>query len=114
MIGPRAIGQGDPEPIERRTMLTLTDSAREMVRDMVEAGNAPEGSGLRIASARNENGEPALALELATQPADGDQVVDEGGTRVFLEPEVADLLDDKVLDAQRHDDHYHFSLGDQT
>jgi Fe-S cluster assembly iron-binding protein IscA len=94
-------------------MLTLTKSAKEMVRDMVSAESAPEGSGLRIAAAHSEDGGPALTLELATEPTEGDQVVDDDGTRVFLEPEAASLLDDKILTTERHDDHYHFSLEDQ-
>ena len=81
-------------------MLTLTEAAKEMVRDMVSAGDAPEGSGLRIAAAHDEDGGPALSLELANEPAEGDQVLDEDGTRVFLEPAAASLLDDKVLDAE--------------
>jgi hypothetical protein len=32
---------------------------------------------------------------------------------VFLEPRAASMLDDKVLDAQRHDDHVHFSVAKQ-
>jgi iron-sulfur cluster assembly protein len=94
-------------------MLTLTESAKEMVRDMVSAENAPEGSGLRIVAAHDEDGGPALSLELATEPAAGDQVLDDEGTRVFLEPEAAALLDDKILTTERHDDHYHFGLEDQ-
>jgi Fe-S cluster assembly iron-binding protein IscA len=95
-------------------MLTLTESAKEMVRDMVSADEVPEGSGLRISAAHGEDGGPALSLELASEPAEGDQVLDEDGTRVFLEPEAASLLDDKILDAQRHDDHFHFRLDDQA
>jgi iron-sulfur cluster assembly protein len=94
-------------------MLTLTDTARQLVRGMVEAEDAAEEGGLRITAGRNAAGEAALALELAAEPAEGDQVVDEDGSRVFLEPEVATLLDDKVLDVQQHGDHYHFSLGEQ-
>ena len=95
-------------------MLTLTESAKEMVRDMVSADEVPEGSGLRISAAHDEDGGPALSLELASEPAAGDQVLDEDGTRVFLEPEAASLLDDKILDAERHDDHFHFRLDDQA
>jgi Fe-S cluster assembly iron-binding protein IscA len=80
---------------------------------MLEGGDAPEGSGLRITATEDADGERALSLEVAAAPAEGDQVVDEDGTRVFLEPTAASLLDDKVLDAQRHGDHSHFSLGDQ-
>jgi iron-sulfur cluster assembly protein len=94
-------------------MLTLTESAKEMVRDMVSTGDAPDGSGLRISAAHDEDGGPALSLELTSKPSEGDEVLDEDGTRVFLEPEAASLLSDKVLDAERHDDHYHFRLDDQ-
>jgi iron-sulfur cluster assembly protein len=94
-------------------MLTLTESAKEMVRDMIAAGNAPEGSGLRISSAHDEDGGPALSLELADAPFEGDQVVEDDGTRLFLEPAAASLLDDKILGAEAHEDHYHFSLEDQ-
>jgi iron-sulfur cluster assembly protein len=94
-------------------MLMLTESAKEMVRDMVSTGDAPDGTGLRITAAHDEDGGPALSIELASEPAEGDQVLDEDGTRVFLEPEAASLLDDKVLDAERHDDHFHFRLDDQ-
>jgi iron-sulfur cluster assembly protein len=94
-------------------MLTLTESAKEMVRDMIAAGNAREGSGLRISSAHDEDGGPALSLELADAPLEGDQVVEDDGTRLFLEPAAASLLDDKILGAARHEDHYHFNLEDQ-
>lgn len=93
-------------------MLTLTESARDVVRELVSAGDAPEGSGLRIATdPEQESG--SLSLSLATGPLEGDEVVDEEGTRVFVEPTVATFLDDKVLDATRHEDHVHFSVEQQ-
>jgi iron-sulfur cluster assembly protein len=36
---------------------------------------------------------------VAAQPARDDQVLDEAGARIFLDPEAAQLLDDKALDA---------------
>jgi Fe-S cluster assembly iron-binding protein IscA len=41
----------------------------------------------------------ALTLTLAEEPAQGDQVVDSAGARIFLDSEAAQLLDDKALDA---------------
>lgn len=93
-------------------MLTLTESAKDVVRELVSAGDAPEGSGLRIAAEPGQEG-GSLALSLATAPLAGDAVVEEGGTRVFLEPTVASFLDDKVLDANKHDDHVHFTVEEQ-
>jgi iron-sulfur cluster assembly protein len=91
-------------------MLTLTESARDVVRDMVSAEDAPEGSGLRIAAEPTGEGEAALSLAVAESPADGDEVVEEDGARLFLEPQAASLLDDQVLDARVHDDHVHFTV----
>ncbi len=92
-------------------MLTLTHNARDVVREMVEAGGAPDGSGIRISA---DDGGDGLSLSLVSGPAEGDQVVEDDGTRVFLEPRAASLLDDKVLDADRHEDHVHFTLDEQA
>jgi hypothetical protein len=40
-----------------------------------------------------------LRLSVALLPSEDDEVLEEQGARVFLEPEAAALLDDKVLDA---------------
>jgi Fe-S cluster assembly iron-binding protein IscA len=80
---------------------------------MVAAEGGGDGSGLRIA-AESADGDGALSLALADEPEAGDAVIEEDGTRVFLEPAAAAMLDDKVLDAQRHDDHVHFNLLEQS
>src|SRR5262245_53740069 len=94
-------------------MLALTESAKEAVRDMVAAEDAPEGSGLRIAAEPDPDGEASLSLEIAAEPAEGDAVMDEDGARIFLEPTAASLLEDMVLDVQAHEDHVHFIVGAQ-
>jgi iron-sulfur cluster assembly protein len=94
-------------------MLVLTDSAKDAVRQMVSAHEAPEGSGLRITAGPTDEGDAELSLELSTAPALGDEVVDEDGARVFLDPAAASLLDNKLLDATEHDDHVHLTLQDQ-
>jgi iron-sulfur cluster assembly protein len=94
-------------------MLTLTETARDVVRDMLDGADAMDAGGLRIAAEPSGEGEASLSLSVAEEPAEGDQVVEEDGARVFLEPAAASLLDDQVLDVERHDDHLHFSLGPQ-
>jgi Fe-S cluster assembly iron-binding protein IscA len=94
-------------------MLTLTDSARDVVRELVAAGDADEEAGLRIAAEPSAEGQAALSLSLAEAPAEGDQVLQDGDTRVFLEATAASLLDDQVLDASRHEDHVHFTFTPQ-
>ncbi|OBI48057.1 hypothetical protein A5707_18255 [Mycobacterium kyorinense] len=93
-------------------MLVLTPAAAEVVKAVTAAPNAPEDAGLRIASSADEQN--ALQLSATEGPGDGDQVVEGDGARVFLEPKVAEFLDDKVLDAQVDDQGAHFVLLDQA
>lgn len=79
-------------------MLTLTDSAISAICDLTSQPELPEQTGLRI-MAQGE-GLPAFQLALAEGPAAGDQVVEEGGARVFLEATAAAVLGDKALDAE--------------
>ncbi|MCW2596388.1 MAG: adhesin [Jatrophihabitans sp.] len=76
-------------------MLTLTDNAATEIRNLVAQPEVPDDGGVRIAS----NGQGALTLALAAEPAAGDAVVEDSGARVFLEPAAGQLLDDKLLDA---------------
>ncbi len=77
-------------------MLTLTDNAVLVIRDLTAQQEVPDGAGLRIATDADAG---ALTLSLAESPAQGDQVVDNSGARIFLDPDAAQLLDDKALDA---------------
>lgn len=77
-------------------MLSLTDNAVMVIRNLTDQPDVPDGAGLRIASDPSAN---ALTLAMAAQPAQDDQVVDEAGARIFLDPEAAEILDDKALDA---------------
>ncbi|MBN9605099.1 MAG: iron-sulfur cluster biosynthesis protein [Actinomycetales bacterium] len=79
-------------------MLTLTESASDLVKTIVaQNAGSPEG-GLRIRG----TGTPDAQFEVAVtpQPENEDKLVERDGARVFLEPNAATLLEDKVLDAQ--------------
>ena len=75
-------------------MLTLTENACTIVKQITEAPDAPEGAGLRI------SGEPdGFSLSAAPQPEPGDQVVEQDGATVYLDAAAAEQLDALVLDA---------------
>ncbi|AYG05048.1 Fe-S cluster assembly protein HesB [Gryllotalpicola protaetiae] len=78
-------------------MLTLTENASTVVKTLASRGGTSEEAGLRISSAAPESRE--YAVEVAPQPADSDTVIEADGARVFLEPNAAISLDDKILDA---------------
>jgi Fe-S cluster assembly iron-binding protein IscA len=82
-------------------VLTLTENATSEIRSIIEDPQVPDGCGLRIANDPTAGG---LTLTLAAAPAEDDQVLDDGGARVFLAPQAAQLLDDKALDAAHDGD----------
>jgi iron-sulfur cluster assembly protein len=81
-------------------MLTVTENASSVIRQLTDRPEMPDGSGLRIASSDEAEN---LTVSPADTPEEGDQVVENEGARVFLEAEVAMLLDDKILDARVND-----------
>jgi Fe-S cluster assembly iron-binding protein IscA len=96
-------------------MLVLTEAAAAVVKSVTSTPAAPDGAGLRIASSIPEPRDPsALQLTAEDGPRKDDQVVEASGARVFLEPQAAAYLADKVLDAQFDEQGtVQFSLGRQ-
>ena len=94
-------------------MLVLTEAATEVVKSLTSTPQAPEGTGLRIASSSPEPGEPgALQVTAAAGPGENDQVINAAGAHIYLEPQAAAYLEDKVLDAQIDSEgQAHFSVG---
>jgi iron-sulfur cluster assembly protein len=81
-------------------MLTLTPTAAEAVRALVASAPVDDDTGgIRIAPGEETPEGTALELALVDAPEAADEQVDAGGAHVFLEPQVAGFLDDKVLDA---------------
>ncbi len=96
-------------------MLVLTEAAAGVVKSVISTPQTPDGTGLRIVSSAPEPEDTdALQLAAAAGPGENDQVIEAAGARVFLEPQAAAYLDDKVLDAQLDEQgNAHFTLGTQ-
>ena len=94
-------------------MLALTDSAVQAVKRIVLSSDVvSETSGLRMV-AEQTGMQTSLQLSVVPLPAEDDEVIEEHGARVFLEPEAASLLDDKVLDASVVQDQVAFTIAEQ-
>ncbi len=63
-------------------MLTLTDSAVSAIRSLTSQPELPVETGLRIMT--QDEGAPSFQLALAEAPVAGDQVIEDGGARVFI------------------------------
>lgn len=90
-------------------MLTVTPVAAQAVEALVAPADAPDSAGVRIARAGDDpNPTSELGLAIVEEPLPGDQRVPDAP--VFLEPEVAPLLDDKVLDADVSGERVRFTV----
>ena len=87
-------------------MLTLTHQAQNAVRTLTQDPQAPESAGLRIAS-----GNEGLELMVVAEPLPGDALIEDGGARVFVDSQAAQLLEEQTLDAQVEGDQVNFFLA---
>lgn len=87
-----------PEPqTERKSMLTLTQTAADAVKEIVARVPQAEDGGVRI---RDTGGTGGFELSVAPDPQPHDTIVVTDGARVFLDETAAVALDDRVLDAE--------------
>ena len=93
-------------------MLALTDNARHAVQDIAKRAGLPEEGGLRIAESEAQAG--SFELSLVPSPMDGDEIIEQGGARVFVEPTTATILADQKLDATPSPDGTGFLLAPQA
>jgi len=94
-------------------MLVLTEQAATLIKGILDESEAGPDAGLRITGATDGDGGASLEFSLASAPIDGDEVVADSGATIFLDGLAAEVLSDKTLDAEAHDDHFHFSLDEQ-
>lgn len=92
-------------------MLTLSPSAVQAVDTLLHSiPEANDDAGLRIGT----DGESHLTISIAAEPSPGDQVIEDGGARVFVDAGAAPALDDVQLDARQEGDQIAFALTPAT
>jgi iron-sulfur cluster assembly protein len=95
-------------------LLSITETAATAIKDLTASQEQPEEAGVRIAvrEAVDVGAPDSLELSLADGPAEDDQVIDEHGAHVFLEPRAASYLDDKLLDADIDGQRVRFAVSE--
>lgn len=91
-------------------MLTITPQAADAIRGVLASNDAPDGSVCRI------NTEPAggnLVLSIVASARADDEIVEGEGVEVCVESDVAETLNDKVLDAMVIEGQVNFTISDQ-
>jgi Fe-S cluster assembly iron-binding protein IscA len=79
-----------------------------------EAVAALEQIGTIRITAEEVDGEVEISIDEASDPSEGDEVIERGEVRVFLDAAAAEVLADQVLGVHAHGDHFHFSFEDQS
>jgi Fe-S cluster assembly iron-binding protein IscA len=94
-------------------MLALTENAVEAVQEILSSSDeAPELGGVRLV-AEPAAGRMNFQLSVVGLPAEDDEVIEAEGARVFLDPDAASLLGDKILDASIESNQVAFTIADQ-
>lgn len=78
-------------------MLTLTQNATLIVKEIADQQGGAAGSGLRISA--EPGPEAGLNVTTAETAEPGDQVLEQDGATVYLDTNAAEKLDEMVLDA---------------
>jgi iron-sulfur cluster assembly protein len=96
-------------------MLTVSDQAALVIDGILNARKLPQEAGVRISTEIGDsNGStPGLGvrMDLVDAPQADDEVLEEAA--VFLEPEAAMLLDDKLLDAELAGERVRFAVKER-
>lgn len=82
-------------------MLTVSPAASAALSDLLEAPDIPDNATVRLVSGQDASGATGIGIVLAEEPAPTDEVVEAaGGLEVFVESQVAEVLEDQELDAE--------------
>ena len=81
-------------------MLTVSEEAARAINALVTEHQMPEGSGLRITRQGDSTRSEGLGLSIAATPAEDESVIDSNGARVFLPPNLVNVLDEQELQVE--------------
>jgi iron-sulfur cluster assembly protein len=81
-------------------VLQITHGAATFLSELRSGQDVPDTYGLRIYPETTEPDEVTVALGFTDAPADGDQVTEQDGLRVFVAPELAAPLADAAIDVR--------------
>lgn len=84
-------------------MLEITQGAAALLTELRKGQDVPEDYGLRVFPETAQPGEVTIGLGFTDQPAEGDQVAEQEGMKVFVAQELAAPLEDAAIDVTQQD-----------
>ena len=79
-------------------MLTISQQARDVVRQIPNQPGLPTSAGLRLSAGDRERN--PIRVLIATKPRRGDKALDFEGARVYLDPDAVDRLQGRLIDVE--------------
>jgi iron-sulfur cluster assembly protein len=95
------------------TVLAISLGAAEAIKQAVSSARMPDEGGVRISAEPTRGESVRLDLSVVMNPEPGDAIVEQKGANVFVEQDVAPILDDKTLDASIEGGQVSFSIVEQ-
>jgi len=89
-------------PKELHDMLTVTKEAAELLKVAKAAENASDDAGIRIRRGimSKDPGLVAVGFAISEDPSPDDEEIEQEGLRIFVEEELIELLDGRILDVR--------------
>jgi Fe-S cluster assembly iron-binding protein IscA len=96
-------------------MLTVTPAAAAAVTALLDSPQIPDDAALRLQQGVDSAGGNAIGIAVVGEPEDADTHIPvDPGHELLVAPEVADALDDQVLDAEIQDENVAFMIRPQS
>ena len=94
-------------------MLAVTDAAAAAVDTLLKSSEPSEDAGVRFQRGVDAAGNAAIGITVVPAPEPDDRAIPAGSGSVYLTPEVDELLDDQVLDAETRAEGLAFTIRPQ-
>ena len=78
--------------------IRVTDEALEVLQRSLELGGVDAATGgIRLRAARELGGSVRVHVELAAAPAEGEEILEAGGIRIFIDASVTEAMPSAVV-----------------
>jgi hypothetical protein len=100
--------------LKELSMLTVTPAASAAVAAVLESPQIPDGAVLRLQQGLDASGNNSIGIAVVEEAEVADEHVPvDAGRELLVAPELADQLDDQVLDAEIQDENVAFMIRPQ-
>lgn len=81
-------------------MLQVSERAAVALDAIRRSEEIPESHDTRLSATRDSDGDLAIRLHFVEEAEKDDQVAEQAGTQIYVDPELAEPLDQAVMDVQ--------------